>query len=512
MTPLFLRVSGGKEFEPDSFIGNNLGFNKEFHMSLWRTKSIEFLKEEANSGTQKLERTLGPVNLVLLGIGAIIGAGLFSITGIAAAENAGPAVVISFILASIGCAFAGLCFSELASMIPIAGGAYTYAYATLGEFIAWIIGWALILEYATGAAAVAISWSAYVVSFLHGFQIDLPSALIASPWQPTHLPDGRDVFGWVNLPALLIVILITFLLIRGVEKSANVNAVLVAIKVAVVLLFIAVGFGYIQESNFEPFIPENTGVFGEFGWSGIMRAAGIVFFAYIGFDAVSTAAQEVKNPQKDLPIGIIGSLAICTILYVLFSLVLVGLVPYDQLNVAAPVAAAINKTPFFWLNGLIKLAIVAGLTSVILVLLLGQSRIFFTMSKDGLLPPIFSLIHPRFHTPWVSNLILMILVGIFAAFAPLSLVGHLTSIGTLLAFAIVCASVIVLDKMRPDLHRPFKTPFVPWIPLLGILTCLFLMFSLGWMTWARLTIWLFIGLAVYFLYGKWNSHLAKYED
>jgi APA family basic amino acid/polyamine antiporter len=480
-------------------------------MSLWRTKSIEFIEAEANSGI-KLERSLGAFSLVLLGIGAIIGAGLFSITGIAAAQNAGPAIVISFILASIGCAFAGLCFSELASMIPIAGGAYSYTYATLGEFIAWIIGWALMLEYAAGAAVVSISWSAYVVSFFQHLNFDLPTALTASPWQPTQLLDGTQAYGWINLPALLIIVLMSLLLIVGVDKSAKVNAVLVAIKVAVVLIFIGVGFNYIELANYEPFIPENTGVFGEFGWSGILRAAGIVFLAYVGFDAVSTAAQEVKNPQKDLPIGIIGSLLICTLLYVLFSLVMVGLVPYDQLNVAAPVAAAINKTPFLWLNGLIKLAIIAGLTSVVLVLLLGQSRIFFTMSKDGLLPPVLSIVHSRYHTPWVANLVLMVLVGSFAAFAPLSFVGHLTSIGTLLAFAIVCASVIVLRRTHPHLHRPFRTPFVPLVPLLGILVCVALMFSLGWATWARLCIWLIIGLCFYFLYGKWNSHLAKYEN
>lgn len=481
-------------------------------MSLWRTKSIQFLEEEANSGTQKLERSLGVVSLVLLGIGAIIGAGLFSITGIAAAQNAGPAIILSFLIASIGCAFAGLCFSELAAMIPVAGGAYSYTYATLGEFIAWIIGWVLILEYAAGAAVVSISWSAYVVSFLHDFHLDLPAALIDSPWQSTYLSDGTEVFGVVNLPALLIIVLMSLLLILGIDKSAKVNAVLVSIKVAVVLIFIAVGFGYTQESNYVPFIPENTGVFGEFGWSGIVRAAGIVFLAYIGFDAVSTAAQEVKNPQRDLPIGIIGSLVICTLLYVFFAYIMVGLIPYDQLNVAAPVAAAINKTPYLWLNGLIKLAIVAGLTSVILVLLLGQSRIFFTMSKDGLLPPLFSIVHSRFHTPWVANIILMLVVGVFAAFAPLSLVGHLTSIGTLLAFAIVCASVIVLRKTHPDMPRPFKTPWVPWIPLMGILTCFALMFSLGWATWARLSLWILIGLCVYFLYGKWNSHLANGDN
>ncbi|CUI16080.1 amino acid permease-associated protein [Candidatus Protochlamydia naegleriophila] len=480
-------------------------------MSLWRTKSLEFLTEEANSGDQKLERKLGAFSLILLGVGAIIGAGLFSITGIAAAENAGPAIVLSFLLASLGCVFAGLCFSELAAMIPVAGGAYSYTYATLGEFVAWIIGWALILEYAAGAAVVSISWSAYVVSFLQGLNIHLPTALLASPWQPTHLPDGTEVYGWINLPPLLIIALLSGLLIVGIDKSAKVNAILVAIKVAVVLLFIGVGFGYVQEDNYKPFIPPNTGGFGEFGWSGIMRAAGVVFLAYIGFDAVSTAAQEVKRPQRNLPIGIIGSLGICTVLYVLFALVLVGLVHYTELNVAAPVAAAINKTPFLWLNGLIKLAIIAGLTSVILVLLLGQSRIFFTMSKDGLLPPFFSIVHPRYHTPWVSSLFLMVLVGLFAAFAPLSLVGHLTSIGTLLAFAIVCVSVIVLRKTHPDWERPFKTPFVPLIPLFGILTCMVLMFSLGWASWARLAVWILIGLAVYFLYGKQNSHLAKFE-
>ncbi|MBA3722772.1 MAG: amino acid permease [Parachlamydiaceae bacterium] len=481
-------------------------------MSIWRTKSLDFLKEEANSGKQKLERSLGGFSLILLGIGAIIGAGLFSITGIAAAENAGPAIVISFLLASIGCAFAGLCFSELAAMIPVAGGAYSYTYATMGEFIAWIIGWALILEYATGAAVVSISWSAYVVSFLHDFNIHLPAALVASPWQPTQLADGTIAFGMINLPAMILVIILTALLIRGIDKSSKVNAVLVAIKVSVVIIFIVVGFFYINYDNYVPFIPANTGVFGEFGWSGILRASGIVFLAYIGFDAVSTAAQEVKNPQRNLPIGIIGSLLACTILFILFSLVLVGLVPYHELNVAAPVAAAIDNTPFIWLNWLIKLAIIAGLTSVVLVLLLGQSRIFFTMSKDGLIPKPFSYVHPKFHTPWISSLILMVCVGIFAAFAPLSLVGHMTSIGTLLAFTIVCASVIVLRKTHPHLNRPFKVPLVPLIPILGILTCFALMLSLGIATWVRLTVWIFIGIAVYFLYGKKHSHLEKIEN
>lgn len=478
-------------------------------MSLWRTKSVAFLKEEATGGKEKLERSLGPVNLVLLGIGAIIGAGLFSVTGIAAAENAGPAVILAFIFASIGCVFSGLCFSELASMIPVSGGAYSYSYATLGEFVAWVVGWVLILEYAAGAAVVSISWSAYVVSFLHGFNIELPAALIASPWQASHLLDGTAVYGWVNLPAFLIVALLSGVLILGVEKSATVNAFLVAIKVVVVLLFIAIGFWYTEQSNYVPFIPENRGEFGAFGWSGVARASGILFLAYIGFDAVSTAAQEVKNPQRNLPIGIIGSLLICTVLYVLFAYVMVGIVPYQELDNPAPVALAINKTPFLWLNGLIKFAIIAGLTSVILVLLLGQSRIFFTMSRDGLLPPFFSIVHHRFHTPWVANLILLVAVGGFAAFAPLSLVGHLSSIGTLLVFAIVCASVIILRKTHPELPRPFRTPWVPAVPVLGILICFALMLSLGWKPWMRLGGWIISGLIVYFLYGRWNSHLAK---
>jgi APA family basic amino acid/polyamine antiporter len=479
-------------------------------MSIWRVKSLDYMQAEANSGKQKLERTLGWFSLILLGIGAIIGAGLFSITGIAAAENAGPAIIIAFLLASVGCALAGLCFSELAAMIPIAGGAYSYTYATLGEFLAWVIGWTLMLEYATGAALVAISWSAYVVSFLQDIGIHLPVAITASPWQPTQLAEGAIAYGFINLPAALIVILLTWLLIRGIEKSAKVNAVLVAIKVLVVLVFIVVGFFYIDVKNYTPFIPENTGTFGEFGWSGILRAAGIVFLAYIGFDAVSTAAQEVKNPQRDLPIGIIGSLGICTVLYVLFALVLIGLVPYTQLNVAAPVAAAINQTPFIWLNWLIKLAIIAGLTSVILVLLLGQSRIFFTMSKDGLLPPAFSVVHSKYHTPWVSSLIVMVAVAIFSAFVPLSLVGQMTSIGTLLAFAIVCASVLVLRQTQPHLKRPFRTPFVPFVPIMGILVCLALMLSLGAATWIRLIMWILIGITVYFFYGKKHSHLEKH--
>lgn len=476
-------------------------------MSFWKKKSVEEIQAEANA--QGLQRTLGPLNLIMIGIGAIVGAGLFSITGIAAADNAGPAIIISFIIAAIACAFAGLCYSELASVIPIAGSAYTYAYATMGEFVAWMIGWNLILEYAIGAVAVAISWSAYVVSFLFDLGITLPTYLIASPWQPVTLPDGSAVYGLINLPALFIVVLLSLMLIWGIRQSVRLNAALVVIKVAVVLIFIAVGFFYINYANYVPFIPENTGVFGEYGWSGILRAAGIVFFAYIGFDSVSTTAQEAKNPQKTLPIGIIGSLVICTILFILFSFVMTGLVNYKELNVAAPVALAIEQTPYPWLAGGMKVAILAGLSSVILVLLLGQSRIFYAMSCDGLLPPAFSRIHRRFFTPWISTLILMVFVGALASFAPLSLMGAMTSIGTLFAFAIVCASVIILRKTQPHLHRPFKTPLVPLIPILGILTCFLMMLSLGLGSWLRLLVWVIIGLLIYLFYGRKHSIIAN---
>ena len=473
-------------------------------MGLWTRKSVSDLQAESNENGQHLQRHLGAFQLVLLGIGAIIGAGLFSITGIAAAEHAGPAIVISFIIASIACALAGFCYSELAAMIPIAGSAYTYAYATMGELMAWTIGWTLVLEYAIGGAVVAISWSAYMVSLLADLGIHLPPHIIASPWHPTQLADGTDVYGYINLPSLLIVMFLTFILIRGIKQSALVNSIMVFIKVSVTIVFIAIGFFYIDPKNFVPFLPPNTGNFGEFGWSGVLRAAGIVFLAYIGFDAVSTTAQETKNPQKNLPIGILGSLVICTILYILFAYVLTGLANYKELNVAAPVAVAIQHTPFPWLHELVKVAIIAGLTSVILVLLLGQSRIFYAMAKDGLLPRFFCEIHPKYHTPWRSNIILMILVGVFGAFAPLELVGGMTSIGTLLAFAMVCAGVLVLHYMEPSLPRPFKTPFVPYVPILGIAICLTLMAFLGWENWARLIIWLAIGLLIYFYYGKYH--------
>lgn len=475
-------------------------------MGLWSKKTLSELKAESEQESHQLKRALGPIDLILLGIGAIIGAGLFSITGIAAAENAGPAIVISFIIAAAGCAFAGLCYSELAAMIPISGSAYTYAYASLGQLPAWIIGWSLVLEYAVGAATVSISWSAYVISFLEDLGIQLPASLITSPWQLVHLADGTSSYGLINLPAVLIVLVVTLVLIKGIHESSFVNAIIVFIKVSVVLIFIAVGFFYIKPSNYVPFIPENTGVFGEFGWSGVFRAAATVFFAYIGFDAVSTAVQETKQPQRAVPIGILGSLLICTALYILFALVMTGLVPYPELNVAAPVAVAIEKTPFPWLIWLTKLAIIAGLTSVILVMLMAQSRVFYIMARDGLLPKLFCEIHPKFHTPWKANILLLVFVGLFSAFAPLAMVGHMTSIGTLLAYAIVCAGVMVLRYTDPDHHRPFKVPLVPLIPLMGILVCFILMLSLGLDTWIRLFAWLLIGIGIYFFYGRQHAH------
>lgn len=478
-------------------------------MGIWTKRSIAELSAHNAPETHQLKKNLTIFDLICLGIGAVIGAGLFSVTGIAAAENAGPAIIIAFLVAALGCALAALCYSELASMIPISGSAYTYAYATMGELIAWLTGWNLILEYAIGSAAVAISWSAYFVTLLQQFHIELPAFLVASPWQPVTHSGGAEVYGLINLPALLIVSAISLLLMRGVKQASAVNSIIVAIKVGVALLFIGVGFFYINMENFDPFLPENSGDFGHFGYSGILRAAGTLFFAYIGFDTVSTACQETANPQKNIPIAIISSLAISTVIYILFGATLTGLVNYKELNVAAPVALAMSKTPLTSLSWLIELAVLAGFTSVILVMLLGQSRIFYAMSRDGFLPKWFSTIHPRWHTPWCSNLVLMAFVGLFSAFAPLSLVGHMTSIGTLLAFIIVCSSVIVLRYKEPAASRPFKTPFFPFVPLLGILVCMIMMLSLGIDNWLRLLVWLTIGLAIYFRYSRQHIRDSK---
>ena len=468
---------------------------------MWSRKSIQDVVANEESH-QKLTRYLGPFQLIMLGIGCIIGAGLFSITGVAAAENAGPAIIISFLIAAIGCAAASLCYSELAAMIPISGSAYTYTYAIFGEFIAWLIGWNLILEYAIGGATVAISWSAYVTSFLRDMHLELSPLISASPWHPIHHPIEGPLYGIINLPAFFIIFILSILLIVGIKQSALINTLMVIIKVSVAILFICVGFFFIDDANYHPFLPENTGTFGNFGWSGVLRAAGIVFFAYIGFDAVSTTAQETKNPQRNVPIGIIGSLIICTVIYILFSFVLVGLVNYKELNIAAPVVSAIDHTPFPWLKALVKLAIVTGLTSVILVLLLGQSRILYAMACDGLLPSIFAKTHPNFHTPWAANLILMLFVGTIAAFSPIRVVGEMTSIGTLLAFSIVCLGVLILRYRSPHLNRPFKTPGMPWVPLFGVLVCMTMMVFLSFATWMRLILWLILGMLIYFLYSR----------
>jgi basic amino acid/polyamine antiporter, APA family len=477
-------------------------------MNLFATKPLSRILAEAE-GDHALKRTLGPVQLVALGIGAIIGAGLFSLTGIAAAHHAGPAVILAFVLASFGCAFAGLCYSEFSTMIPIAGSAYTYSYATMGELLAWIIGWDLVLEYAVGAATVAVSWSGYVASLFADFGIILSPQLVNSPFQQITYADGTTGYGIINLPAVLVVFAVSSVLIIGIQESARANAVIVVLKVAVVLLFIFFGWSYINPANYTPFIPANTGVSGEFGISGIVRAAGVVFFAFIGFDAVSTAAQETRNPQRNMPIGIIGSLAVCTILYVLFSYVLTGIVNYTELDHPAPVALAIDRTGYVWLKTAIKLAIIAGYTSVILVMLLGQSRVFYSMSRDGLLPKIFSDIHPKYRTPWRSNLMFMVFVSLFAAFVPIKVVGEMTSIGTLFAFVLVCGGIMVMRRTHPELPRPFRTPLVPLVPILGIGANLFLMAGLGLENWLRLILWMGLGLAIYFGYSRKHSLLNR---
>jgi basic amino acid/polyamine antiporter, APA family len=480
-------------------------------MSLFIKKPLAQLMAQAED-SRELRRTLGPGNLVALGVGAIIGAGLFSITGLAAAANAGPSITISFIVAALGCAFAGLCYAEFASMIPIAGSAYTYSYATLGEFIAWIIGWDLVLEYALGAATVAISWSGYLIKFLEYYNIHIPHELTMSPFQTVTLADGSTVTGMLNLPAVFIIVVVSLILIKGTRESALANAIIVALKVSVVLVFVILGWSYINPDNYVPYIPPNTGTFGEFGFSGIIRAAAIVFFAYIGFDAVSTAAQETKNPKRDMPIGILGSLVVCTILYILFAHVMLGLANYKEFagkDGIAPVAVAIAHTPYVFLQQAVILAILAGYSSVILVMLMGQSRVFYSMSQDGLLPKLFSDVHPKFKTPYKSNILFMLFVSLFAAFVPAKVVGEMVSIGTLFAFVLVCIGTWVLRVKQPDAPRTFKVPLVPLIPILGIFTCLFMMAFLPADTWIRLIVWMAIGICIYFLYSKNRSVLRN---
>jgi len=480
-------------------------------MSLFVKKPLAQLMAQAE-GSKELNRTLGPGNLVALGVGAIIGAGLFSITGLAAANNAGPGITISFIVAALGCAFAGLCYAEFASMIPIAGSAYTYSYATMGEFIAWIIGWDLVLEYALGAATVAISWSGYLIKFLEYYDVYIPPELTISPFQTITLSDGSVVSGILNLPAVFIIVVISLVLIKGTKESALANAIIVALKVGVVLVFVILGWGYINPDNYVPYVPANTGVFGEFGFSGVIRAAAIVFFAYIGFDAVSTAAQETKNPKRDMPIGILGSLIVCTILYILFAHVMLGLANYKEFagkDGIAPVAVAIAHTPYVFLQQAVILAILGGYASVILVMLMGQSRVFYSMSQDGLLPRLFSEVHPKYKTPYKSNLLFMLFVSLFAAFVPANVVGEMVSIGTLFAFVLVCLGIWVLRVKQPDAPRTFKVPLVPLVPILGVITCLFMMAFLPLDTWVRLLVWMLIGVVIYFLYSRHKSVLGR---
>lgn len=486
-------------------------------MSLFVKKPIKDLMAEAGDSEKGLKRTLSAGALVALGIGAIIGAGLFVRTAAAAAQNAGPSVTIGFIVAAIGCALAGLCYAELSSSIPISGSAYTYTYATMGELLAWIIGWDLVLEYAVGAATVGIAWSEYLnnllVNVLHWKAI--PYEWCHSPWE--HTVDG--VHGIMNLPALGIVTLLSLLLIKGTQESAFVNGLIVITKVSIVILIIIFGWGFINAANHEPYIPpastytDHQGISHNYGGiMGILGAAGVVFFAFIGFDAVSTAAQETKNPKKAMPIGILGSLAVCTILYILFAHVLTGIAPVDFFRTTGKEASVVIAIQTYmpgyeWLAKLVTVAILAGFSSVILVMLLGQSRVFYSMSRDGLLPKVFSAVHPKFKTPYKANLIILLIVGLFAAFVPGDIVGDMTSIGTLFAFILVCVAVIILRKTDPDLPRQFKTPLVPVVPILGAIVCAAMIFGLGWLNWARLGGWLAIGFLIYFLYSRKNSKL-----
>jgi len=473
-------------------------------MDLFRRKSVTDLQAEALTD-HSLKRALGALNLTMLGIGAIIGTGIFVLTGTVAAVNAGPAVVLSFVLAGVASIFAALCYSEFASLVPMAGSAYTYGYATLGELIAWIIGWDLVLEYALGAVTVAIGWSGYVVSFLKDIGITVPCSLAAARGVVAHQCTDPAIF---NLPAVVIIALVTTLLVIGIKESANFNNIIVFVKVAVVLLFIVGAAHAINPANWHPFMPPSTGVRGEFGWTGVMAGAGLVFFAYIGFDAVSTAAQEAKNPQKDMPIGIIGSLLVCTVLYILVSGIATGIVPYKELNVPDPIAVAADRAGLGWMASLIKMGAIAGLSSVILVMLLGQSRVFWTMSKDGLLPQFVNKIHPRFQTPYLTSIITGVAVAIVSSLLTVREAGNLVSIGTLLAFVIVSVGVMVLRVREPNLPRAFKTPAVFVVAPLGALSALYLMISLPWTTWERLIVWFVFGIVIYFAYGVRHSRLA----
>ena len=473
-------------------------------------KTLAELNKQADSENNGLKRHLGALNLTLLGVGCVIGAGIFVLTGTAAQMHAGPAVALSFIVSAFGCLLAGLCYAEFSSMIPVSGSAYTYGYATMGEFVAWIIGWDLILEYLFGSATVAVGWSGYVTSFLKDWGINLPASISQSPFVYDH--SGWHTTGAiVNFPAIFIILIMTALLVIGIKESAKFNNAIVLVKVIVILLFIGFGISHIDVQNWTPFIPENTGVWGQYGWSGILTGAGVVFFAYIGFDAVSTMSQEAKNPKRDMPMAILSSLVICTVLYIGVSLTLTGIVNYKDLNVSAPIALAIDRAgaSLVWLRPIIKVGAIAGLSSVVLVLLLGQSRIFYAMASDGLLWKSFSKTHPKFKTPHIATLVTGVFAAFFAGVFPIGLLGELVSIGTLLAFVIVCVGILILRKTEPNAPRPFKTPWVPLVPILGALVCFAQMASLPTDTWVRLIIWMFIGFVIYFTYGRKHSHARK---
>ena len=511
-------------------------------LNLLAKKDLHALLRETEGETGGLKRALGPFNLITLGIGAIIGTGIFVLTGPVAATTAGPAIVLSFIVAGLACAFAGLCYAEFAALIPIAGSSYSYGYTTLGEIVAWVIGWALVLEYAFGAATVAVGWSGYIGSLLQDIGLPIPPSVASAPgtalakfhghWVPIStlvsmnpnepslvsdkvlgtLPHAVSSF---DLMALIGILLVTAVLVKGIKESANLNTAIVVVKVSVLLVFLGLGIQYlaghmsVSAPNWHPLIPANTGSFGEFGWSGILRGAGIIFFAYIGFDAVSTAAQEARNPSRDMPIGILGSLVICTILYILVAIVLTGLVPYSRLNVADPIAMGVDVTGVRWGSALVKIGAIGGLTSTMLVMLLGQSRIFFTMAQDGLLWSWAGKVHPEWRTPYISTIVVGVCVALLAATLPISTLDELTSIGTLFAFTIVCAGVWILRRRQPDLHRPFKTPWVPFVPIMGMSVSLVMMLSLHGLTWKVFLAWLAIGLVVYSLYGRRHSKVQQ---
>jgi APA family basic amino acid/polyamine antiporter len=471
---------------------------------LFKRKSIDRIAKEADDEQRGLKRVLGPLDLVSLGIGIIIGAGIFVVTGQAAAQYAGPAISLSFVLSGIGCVFAGLCYAEMASMIPVSGSAYTYSYATMGQFVAWIIGWDLILEYLFASATVSVGWSGYMVSFLRDFGVIIPEIVAKAPLSFDHIHGWGFTGAVLNIPAMFIVLAAAAVLVLGIRESATANSLIVILKLVVLIVFIGVGFLYINRENWEPFIPPNEGMFGHFGWSGILRGAGVIFFAYIGFDAVSTAAQETKNPQRNVPIGILGSLFVATLLYIAVALVLTGVVKYDMLNVPDPIAVAVDfmGEELYWLRPLIKIGAIAGLTSVVMVLLFGQTRIFYSMSRDKMLPERFAEVHTKFRTPVFATILTGIVAAFFAGIFPIGILGELVSIGTLLAFVIVCTGVLVLRYREPGLKRPFKAPLFPFVPIMGILVSLVQMAALPMDTWLRLIIWMAAGFVIYFLYAR----------